>query len=320
MIEIDGSYGEGGGQIVRSSLALSAITSIPIKIINIRAGREKPGLRPQHLTAVNSVRKVCRGTLEGAEVGSKELVFTPGKIVGGKYSLDIGTAGSTILVAQTIIPILFTADKKSRVKITGGTHVMKSPCYDYFENVFLPAIRLMDAKIESRMIKPGFYPKGGGQVELEIEPSKIKGNSEWPEESEIHSIIRLSNLPLSIAMREKKILLNNGIEDVKIREEKTFSPGNAITVYSGLKGSYSLGKIGKRAETVAQEAVDELKTETGNVDRYLADQLLIYAAMAEGETSFSTSKITEHFKTNSEVIKKFHKRKIETGENSVRVI
>jgi len=319
MIDIDGSIGEGGGQVIRSSLTLSSITGKDIHIKNIRAKRDNPGLRPQHLTAVNSVRKVCRGTLEGAEVGSKELTFKPGNIIGGKYDLDIGTAGSTILVAQTLIPILLTAEKQSTLTITGGTHVMKSPCYDYFENVFLPAINLMGAKVNSRLLKSGFYPKGGGKIEIQVEPSKLKGNTAWLKESEAHAIIRLGNLPLSIAMREKKILLQNDIEDVKIREEKTFSPGNALTVWKGFIGSYSLGKIGKRAEVVAQEAVDEIKEETGDVDKYLSDQLLIYAVLAEGETSFKTSKITDHFNTNADIVKKFIDRKIETEGNFVKI-
>lgn len=319
MITIDGSYGEGGGQIIRTSLTLSAITGKAVKITDIRANRKPPGLKMQHLTAVKAVRNICRGTLEGAEVGSRTLVFEPGKIVGGRYDFNIGTAGCVTLVAQTILPILLIADKKSEVRIRGGTHVLKSPGYDYFENVFIPAIKHMGAKVESRMLKPGYYPKGGGEIELLVEPSKLKGTESWPSEEHVKALIRVANLPLSIAMREKKVLLENNIEDVAIREEKTFSPGNAVTLWKGLKGSYVIGEKGKRAEVVAKEAVDELAAETGDLDKHLADQMLIYGVLAEGKTGFRTSEITNHFRTNAYIISHFVERKIEHSDNEVSI-
>jgi RNA 3'-terminal phosphate cyclase (ATP) len=319
MITIDGSYGEGGGQIIRTSLTLSAITGKPVEIVNIRANRKPPGLKMQHLTAVKAVRKICRGTLEGAEEGSRKLVFEPGKIVGGRYDFNIGTAGCITLVAQTILPILLIADKKSEVRITGGTHVMKSPGYDYFEKVFIPAIRLMGAKVESRLIRSGYYPKGGGEIELKAEPSGLKGIENWPRNEHIKAIIRLANLPLSIAMREKKVLLENNIEDVSIVEEEAYSPGNAVTLWKGLRGAYIPGERGKRAEIVAKEAVDELEKETGDLDRHLADQILIYGILAEGKTKFGTSEITSHFKTNSYIISNFVERKISHKNGVVEI-
>lgn len=305
MIEIDGAHGESGGQIIRTSMTLASITQKPIKITNIRAGRPKPGLAAQHLTAVKAVRKVCRGTLEGAELGSNSITFTPGNIVGGHYDLDIGTAGSVTLVAQTLLPILLAAEKESEIIIIGGTHVMKSPGYDYFENVFLPAIRKMGARIESEMLQVGYYPKGGGKIRLKVKPSKLVGVSEWKIHENIQAIIRIANLPLSVAMREKKILIQNNITDVRIPNEKALSVGNAVTLWNGYKGAYVIGEKGKRAEVVAQEAVDELKKETGDVDKHLADQLLIYAALAEGKTHFKCSEETNHYKTNKYVISRF---------------
>ena len=320
MIKIDGSYLEGGGQIIRSSMTLSAITGKAVEIENIRANRKPPGLKMQHLTAVKAVRNICRGKLEGAEVGSRRLVFEPGKIVGGKYDFNIGTAGCTTLVAQTILPILLVAEKKSEVRIIGGTHVMKSPGYDYFEKVFIPAINLMGANVESRMLRSGYYPKGGGEIELKVEPSKLKAREEWPKEEHIKAIIRVANLPLSIAMREKKVFVENKIEDVSIKEEQAFSPGNSVTLWKGLKGSYVPGERGKRAEVVAKEAVDELEKETGNLDKHLADQILLYAVMAEGKTIFKTSEITNHLRTNAYIISHFTDRKIEHKDNTITII
>jgi RNA 3'-terminal phosphate cyclase (ATP) len=320
MIHIDGSLGEGGGQVIRTSLTLSSITGKEVSIDNIRAGRPKPGLMAQHLTAVKAVRKVCRGTLEGAELGSKQLVFHPGEIVGGKYEFNIGTAGSVTLVAQTLIPILLQAKKDSHIRIIGGTHVMKSPGYDYFEKVFIPAIRHMGGDIESKMLRPGYFPKGGGEIEISIKPSKLRGMSEWQRTDRIEVLIRNSNLPLSIAMREKKIFLQNDIEEIYIREQDALNPGNAVTAWSGFRGSYSLGEKGKRAEIVAQEALDGIKAEMdSDVDRHLADQLLIYGALAEGQTTFETSEITNHLNTNAQIIHKFIERKIEIQENRVTI-
>ncbi len=319
MIEIDGSKGEGGGQIIRSALSLASITGKKVRIFNIRAGRSNPGLRPQHMMACNSVRKICRGALEGAEIGSTELVFSPGKIVGGKYEFNIGTAGSTVLVAQTVLPILINAEKKSHVRIIGGTHVIKAPSYDYFEKVFVPAAARFGIKIECRMIRTGFYPKGGGIVEFSVEPAEMQGCCSWKSDDDIAVIIRLAGLEQSIAIREKKIFVQNEIENVQIHDDQSLSVGNAVTCFKGLRGSYVLGEKGKRAEIVAKEALDNLNKETAEVDLHLADQLIIYGALAKGETEYSTSEISNHLRTNIDVVSRFLERKIEIKENKVRI-
>jgi RNA 3'-terminal phosphate cyclase (ATP) len=260
--------------------------------------------------------------LEHDEIGSSDLIFHPGKIVGGEYEFDIGTAGSVVLVAQTVIPILLYADKQSKIRIIGGTHVMKSPGYDYFEKVFIPAINLIGAKVTSKMIKPGFYPKGGGEIEIEVHPSKLTSKIEWPKENEIQAIIRLSDLPTLIGAREKKIFHNNDITEVMLCEDKTGSPANMITAWRGLCGSYVLGEKGKRAEVVAQEAIDELKKETGcsaDIDKHLADQILLYVCLAEGKSTFSTSEITSHFTTNKSTILRFVEKNIELAGNLISV-
>lgn len=319
MIEIDGSYGEAGGQIIRTSLALSAITQKPVEITDIRAKRDNPGLAMQHLTGAKAVRNVCRGNLEHAELGSKILVFNPGEIVGGKYEFNIGTAGSVTLVAQTILPILLHAEKESEIRIIGGTHVMKSPGYDYFEKVFLPGISRFGIETKSRMIRVGYFPKGGGIMDIKVRPSKPKGCVNWLSEERIQAIIRLSGLPNSIAIREKKIFVQDDIHDIRISEDESYSVGNAVTAWRGLRGSYVLGEKGKRAEIVAKEALESLKRETGDVDIHLADQLLLYGALAEGRTEYSTTELTEHLRTNAYIISRFMDRGISLEGGRVRI-
>jgi len=319
IIEIDGAYGEGGGQIIRTSLTLSAITQKPVRIRNIRANRKNPGLMPQHLMACKAVRNICRGTLEGAEQGSSELIFTPGPIVGGKYDFDIGTAGSVTLVAQAIIPILLFASKKSEIRITGGTHVMKSPGYDYFERVFLPGASRFGASVKSRLIRPGFYPKGGGTIEAHVEPSKLSGCVAWPQDGHVQVIIRIAGLPAHIGVREKKVFVQDGIGHVSIYEDEAQSIGNAVTAWSGYRGAYALGEKGKRAEAVAKEALDFLKAENADVDTHLADQLLVYAALAEGPTKYRMANASGHLRTNAFVISRFLGRRIRIEDSLVEV-
>ncbi len=319
MIEIDGSHGEGGGQIIRTALTLSALTDKPVAITDIRAKRPNPGLQPQHLMACKAVRSICRGTLSHCEVGSTELEFEPGPIVGGRYEFDIGTAGSVTLVAQTLIPILLKAAKESELVIRGGTHVMKSPGYDYFERVFVPAAGRFGARVGCSMRRIGFYPKGGGEIAVSVKPSALHGCSGWDRGESIEALIRVAGLPESIAIREKKVFVQNGIEAVRVRQDESLSVGNAVTAWNGGRGAYVLGEKGKRAETVAQEAVDALGVEKGDVDLHLADQLLLYAAMAEGASRYSTSSVSEHLRTNAGVISRFVERKIRLEDGTVSV-
>lgn len=321
MIEIDGATGEGGGQVIRTSLSLSAITQNPVRITSIRAGRPNPGLQAQHLTAAKAVRNVCRGTLEGAELGSRELVFNPGPIIGGKYDFDIGTAGSVTLVAQTLLPILLQASKPSTLRIIGGSHGMKAPGFDYFERVFIPAMQRFGLDLKTKLHRPGFYPRGGGEMELEVAPCRLHGVTAWERGDRPRVLIRLSQLPVLVGVREKKIFVQNGIEDVQIWEQPpALDAGNSLLVWQGTRGVGVLGERGKRSEQVGQEALDEFRRENGDVDRHLADQLLLYAALAEGETAYATSQITGHTKTNAEIIRKFlPERKISLNEGRVRV-
>lgn len=308
VMEINGAYGEGGGQIIRTSLSLAAITNTPIHIKNIRAARNKKGLQPQHLTACLAVKEICDGILV-AEKGSTDLYFEPGRVVPGNYDFDIGTAGSVVLVAQTLIPILIMQNKKSVIRIVGGTHVRKSPSFDYLQQVFLPAISKFGAKVNAKLLRAGFYRAGGGIIELEIFPSELFGCTKWQRDNLGQGIIRISRLPRSIAEREEFILLQNGIEKITIIEDKALSPGNAITLWKGLNGSYLPGERGKLAETVAQEAVNFLQKQTAEVDCHLADQLIIYAFLSQAKTIYETSLISKHLETNLHFTSLFLPRK-----------
>lgn len=309
MIEIDGSLGEGGGQILRTLLALSTITQKPIRIYNIRANRPNPGLRPQHLTVVKAFQKVADAEVKGAEVGSREIFFTPSDIKEGRYVFDVGTAGSVTLLAQALIPALINT--RSELVLRGGTHVKWSPTYDYFENVFVPAIRRMGVDIHTNIIRYGFYPHGGGEIKITVKPSSLKAfqryNKNEKEYGKVRGVIVLSNLPGHVARRERKVILSefNEVEDIKIREVEALDPGNSITLWKGFVGADVLGEKGVRAEEVAKKVCTELKDQFDfDVDVHLSDQLLIYMALA-GKSELYVKEITSHAKTNAKIIEKF---------------
>lgn len=321
MILIDGSHHEGGGQIIRTSFALAAITQQKIKIIDIRANRDKPGLASQHLTACLAVNEITQGNLNGAQLGAREITFEPGPIQGGDYHFNIGTAGSAILVAQTILPPLLMAKKASTVIIEGGTHLRKSPSGDYFQTIFLSALRKLGIEVQFEMARCGFFPRGGGRIILKIKPQTIQGNRNWPQDKTPRATIRLFNLAEHIAQREKQVLIEHGIQDITIYQStESYSSGNSLIIWRGLCGITGMGERGKPAETVAQEAVAEFKAETEEVDKYLADQILLYCVLGQGSSAFKSTFITNHLLTNAYVINQFMERKIRFIDNLVEVI
>ena len=334
MITIDGSYGEGGGQILRTSLALSAITRTPCRIYNIRKKRKKPGLLPQHLTAVRAAKEISNAKAEGAVLYSSQLVFKPQKIEGGFYEFNVAeekkSAGSVTLVYQTLLPIILFSDKKTKVVVKGGTHVPMSPLYEYFDMIFLKMLeKIFDIKIKRRLIKHGFYPRGGGKVEVEVEPvSKLslKHNS-FKERGKLISIdcrICISSLPEHIAEREEKVL-RNCLKDMQIeRTSLNFDAGNYIFLRlcfeNVMAGFSSLGMRKKPAERVAEEVCESYKDYINKecfFDSHLADQILLYLALTKKELSFTTQRVTQHLLTNAWVIEKFLGVKIEIKENTV---
>ncbi|MCX6770388.1 MAG: RNA 3'-terminal phosphate cyclase [Candidatus Micrarchaeota archaeon] len=328
MIEIDGSVGEGGGQVLRTALSLSSVLGKGVRIRNIRAGRSVPGLRPQHLSVCKLLCEIAGGKLEGAKIGSTQIEFTPGKISGGEYRFDIGTAGSSVLLSQAVLPVLLSADAPSSVEITGGTHVRGAPSFEYFSEVFLPAIGKMGAGASAKLLRAGFYPKGGGVVRLECLPSKLAGVNFEPREARAisYSIVS-SGLPTHVALREEKALLEKfggrGAAG-KCEEAEADCPGNSVTVWSGFLGACALGERGVPAEAVAGKACEALELEISvgaGVDSHLADQLLAYAAIAEGKTAYKSASATSHLKTNAIIAQALSGRDIILGsECNVEVV
>jgi RNA 3'-terminal phosphate cyclase (ATP) len=331
MIEIDGSLGEGGGQILRSALSLSILTQQPFRIENIRAGRLKPGLRPQHLKAVDAAAAISQAELDGAAIGSSHLVFKPRKIKTGRYKFDIGTAGSTSLVLQTIFLPLSMASSASSVIISGGTHVAWAPCFHYLDLQWLHHMKLsgFDAKIGIEYA--GFYPQGGGRIDAIIRPTREVKPLVLHERGELKAIQGISavaNLDSSIAKRQKVQALRRlqgryPLAHIKTLRLPSHTKGTLLLLLAefeavppnqpGRACFYSLGELGKPAERVADEAVDALDAflaADGVVDQYLADQLLLPLTFANGPSRIHTSRITEHLLTNAHVITAFTKTSI----------
>lgn len=322
MIRIDGSFGEGGGQILRSAVALSCLTGRAVEITNIRANRPKPGLAAQHLKGIEAAKLISHAEVEGLRIGSTRVVFKPKSLRGGNFKIDIGTAGSVTLILQTVLlPSLF-AELESRFEITGGTDVAWSPPVDYLRNVTLKALTEMGCEVEVKLIKRGYYPKGGGKIEVTVKPSRITGAEFSEQKEDVKGTSHCQNLPEHVAKRQAnaalEFLKERGIE-AKINTEVTsgFSTGSGITIWSGYKGDGSLGERGKRAEVVGREAAERFYIEystPGVFDSHLADQLMPFAAAGRGKTVYTTTKITMHQKSNAYVIEKFLEDVIELDE------
>jgi len=320
MIEIDGSMGEGGGQVLRSTLALAALTRQETRIFNIRAGRKKPGMRPQHLKAVEAITKICGAAVEGFEHDSQEIIFYPGNIRAGKYRFDIGTAGSISLVLQTLLLPLSKAADSSIITVTGGTHVPFSPCFHYLDLNFLPFLWQMGLDVHLRMVQAGFNPGGGGQVRASVDPVDQIAPLQLKERGrllEIRGVSGIANLSRNIATRQRRQVLGRlgrryPLNDIRILEMSAPSPGTFILLLAQFEHSqacyFALGEKGKPAERVADEACREFEAfvdSDGVIDQYLADQLLLPMAVASGSSEFSTSQVTPHLLTNAEVIRAF---------------
>ncbi len=316
MVTIDGSYGEGGGQILRTSLALSLVTGKPFSIHNIRAGRKKPGLMRQHLTAVNAAAEIGLAAIEGNRIGSQAFTFEP-EIKPGNYHFAIGSAGSCTLVFQTILPALLIAGEPSEIILEGGTHNPFAPPFDFLEKAFLPVINRMGSRVDAILEKPGFYPAGGGRFKVSISPAGLNRIDLLERGNIIHKTARASvaNLPVKIANRELKVIrekLEWSRELLKaVNVENSQGPGNILTVEIESDNITEVftgfGEKGISAEKVAKQTVKSVQEYLAfnvPVGRYLADQLLVPMALAGGG-KFRTLSPTKHTQTNVEIIKKF---------------
>lgn len=317
-IIIDGSYGEGGGQILRTSLALSMVTGRPVRIKNIRAKRPKPGIMRQHLCSVEAATAISKAKVEGAQIGSQELLFHPQSIESGQYRFSIGSAGSTALVFQTIFPALIQCDKKTELVIEGGTHNPFAPCFDFLNETFIPVLHRIGFNVDLHLERYGFYPAGGGRLRAIIQPSqslKAISMEERRADVSISGTALVANLSTTIASRELKVLKNNlNLQDdeLKLLDIKESSgPGNAVFVKlrsdEHCEVIIEYGRIGTSAEKVSYRLINEVKSylkSTCSVGKYLADQLLIPMVMSRGG-SFLMPEPTEHFKTNVFIIEQF---------------
>lgn len=334
MVEIDGFYSGGGGQILRTACSLSAITKKPCRIFNIRKGREKPGLMTQHLLEIQAISRLCSGKLEGDFLGSEEIEFSPGEIQTQDLNIKIETAGSIALILQSLIIPCLKALHPVKINFEGGaTDTFFSPTIDYFQYVFLKILEKMGIKVDVKILKRGYYPEGGAKAEAIIYPSEIK-TLNLTERGEVLKIDAISGA--SNALKEKKVAERQitGVKEIlgklklplqeKIEYYETASPGSQICLIADFKntliGVDNLGKFGKRAEDIGKEtALELLKTADSEtcLDKYLADQILPYLAIVNGKSSVSAFEITNHIETNIWVIEKFLRGHFKTKGNAI---
>lgn len=318
MLEIDGAQGEGGGQILRTALTLSVVTGRPCRLVRIRAGRKNPGLQRQHLTAVRAAAAVGAAEVRGDELASQTLEFHPRGIRPGFHHFDIGTAGSTGLVLQTILPPLLTASGPSEILLEGGTHNPAAPPFEFLAEAFVPLLRRMGPEVDLQLERHGFYPAGGGRLCVTVRPAERLHPLSLRQRGELTRVSAralVARLPRLVAERELRVLgrsLGLAARDLEVREaEGSPGPGNAVTVRvecAELTEVFTrFGQKGVPAEAVAEQAAEDTRRylESGAaVGPHLADQLLLPLALAGGGV-FRTVPLTGHATTNLAVLRQF---------------
>jgi RNA 3'-terminal phosphate cyclase (ATP) len=331
LIQLDGS--DGGGQMLRTALSLAMVTGQPFRMTNIRGKRPKPGLMRQHLTCVKAACEITNGTADGAEIGSTELVFRAGKIRGGDYQFSIGTAGSTNLLFQTLLPALLHAEGPSTLRLEGGTHNPLAPPFEFIDQVFLPTLRKMGADVSISLVQSGFAPVGGGIMEAAIRPCEKLTAFHLHEPGEVKSLslrVPTRNLPISIAGRILDAALAHFHCDDATVEIREPGPGRGVCcLYQAVfenttELTSAFGETNVTAERVGKRAAKSLHDFIGSgnaVGRHLADQLLLPMALAGGG-SFTTMSPDDHVPTNISVIEKFLTARftVETADRGKRVI
>lgn len=320
MIRVDGTMGEGGGQVLRSSLSLSLLTGKAVHLTRIRAGRDRPGLGFQHRMAVEAAARIGHARVEGVRIGSQELRFQPGPVVPGDYHFDIGTAGAVGLVLQTVLLPLALAQGESTVTVTGGTHVPSSPCFHYLDWHWRVLMACLGVRFQLEMPFAGFYPPGGGELRARIPGGCEPGPAEWLDRGRLLRVRGLSAvglLPGEIADRQRNRALNGLAHldcpvEIAVESMPAHSTGTVLVLLAEFEHAqacfFALGARGKRAERVADEAVQDLVAflATGAaVDRWVADQLLLPLAFANAASVLRTAEVTRHLLTQVELIPMF---------------
>ncbi|MFP3868110.1 MAG: RNA 3'-terminal phosphate cyclase [Desulfobacteraceae bacterium] len=317
MLVLDGSYGEGGGQILRTALSLAALQGQEVRIERIRARRPKPGLRPQHLTAVRALASITQAEVRGAQIGSCDLTFKPRGIYPGNYTFDVAegtaSAGSVTLIAQALLPPLALAAAPSVLTLKGGTHVPWSPPAHYLSLVFFPALQKLGLTARLELLTWGWYPRGGGEIRLTIQPVKSLKPVTWteaPDSQAFRGLSAAANLPEHVINRQRQRLIARLGWPLPVDRVQAPSrgPGSLVFLWGPQVGFSALGARGKRAESVADEVADaffHFQSQQAAVDGRLADQIILYLVLANGRSVIHTEEITSHLLTNIFVIEQF---------------
>jgi len=339
MIHIDGSQKSGSGTIVRFAVGLAALLGEELYLTNIRAKREKPGLRPQHLKSIQALQQICRGTLSGGEIGSSEIRFKPGGgVKGGYYEWDIGTAGSTTLLAMTLLPAACFSTGAMSFKISGGLFQDFAPSAYHVQYVFFSVLNKMGINAKLSIIRPGYVPRGGGVIEVTVEP--VTGKIKPIRLLSRGDVVRIEGVALSSHLKERRVsermvkkcdemLKSNGYraQIEVIYDTLALQRGAALTLYAKTSSGVIIGadRAGEPRRTsediaryVARNLVEALAT-GATVDRYLADQLIFYAALADGVSEYRIPRLTEHVETNLWLVETILGAKTEVNQNLVRI-
>lgn len=321
MLTIDGAYGEGGGQLVRTACAAAAVTGTPLRVTSIRARREPPGLAPQHLTAVSAVAALCGAETAGFALRSTEIVLRPGRPRGGDYRFDVGTAGSVTLVLQALLPVALAADAPVTLRLSGGTDVRAAPPLDYLRCVLLPLLARMGIAVTVSLVRRGYYPRGGGEIEVRVAPQRPQplALAAPGALAEIGGRVHVANLPAHIGERLQQTAAR-ALEDhprVHIEREQlgpsaAIGPGGAIVLWARtghtILGASAVAERGVPAERLAAGAAEALRAELDSgatLDVHAADQLLVYCALAGGASQFLVRDWTSHARTTAWLLERF---------------
>ena len=337
MLEIDGAHGEGGGQLLRTAVALAALTGLAVRISNIRAGRAKPGLAAQHVAAVRAVAELCQARVDGLALHARQIEFAPGRLRGGSFRFDIGTAGSMMLVLQALSPVAIAAGAACRVAITGGTDVRGAPSLDYVRQVLLPLLRRMGAKLDLEVRRRGYYPRGGGEIGISFSRATLQPQR-WDKPGRLHHVgglAHVANLPSGIAERMRDAALRQlslahvtaTVDTAILAGEQALGRGGAVVIWAEtgdtVLGAGLVAERGVRAETlgsaVGRELADDLAAGVA-LDLHAADQILVYLALAGGESSFTARTLTAHARTAMWLIEQFLPVRFETLKMDGKVL